>query len=725
MNESVNAGNNEKLKKPFIKSIDGSPGKLRKGLIRAEDSVNYFLPAEILTTESGEYYMKEQLYSVETPEGKVLQKPFRKCVPAEGVDSEAYYRAKAYTEGKRREQLEQFVQHNIQTSPAVFYPYMAAATVAVTNEIAGIIRSDRDSGDTYKMFYTNPNTGKVQMICNFKVTAISTKKLYDGGNYCNRLVRLRIEMGEFQMTEIEVDYDNLNDITKAVSEKFMNATLCAGTSGADIKLAEAVKEQLVNLPVMHVQTRGGWFIYNEKPIFAHDTRSYNVPEWEMNTGKKVLSNRSSHAENTATLRDAMELAPIEIIAPMVAVALLAPLCKVFRDANPTFEPHFALFINGKSGSLKTAVSKVLFNLFDADQQAVVASFRDTPTAVENRLKEFRDCPILLDDFYATAMGKERSRMQEVLETVVRYVGDGIGKNRSNGKLEDVKGTKPSGMVVITGEDTAGQMSTLLRCLILNVDKGVFDGSKLEVFQRDSLKWSSFLRDFIEFVEATYVQCQQHIAMSYEEIREQYANLFEDRRPADQLTQIYLAFDILGAYMALTCDKEFIHEFKIQCQEACMRAVRFSQEYAIENSGENQYIFTLAKLLFEHTITLAESRAKYAEGIQNLDGFEDLEFLYLKADAVYTKVRKYFKEQGREFSVTQLNAHRALNRAGVLVTETENRGTSREKVLYEVKVKVGEKRPRMLKIRRSEFDNFTASIVETGGGESNGEKINFN
>ena len=89
-----------------------------------------------------------------------------------------------------------------------------------------------------------------------------------------------------------------------------------------------------------------------------------------------------------------------------------------------------------------------------------------------------------------------------------------------------------------------------------------------------------------------------------------------------------------------------------------------------------------------------------------DGFTEKGFLYLKNDAVYAKVRQHFRQQGREFPLSQLNATRALNQAGLLITETEKKKNGETKIHLEVKVSIAKKRPRMLKMSLSAFHSYT-------------------
>ena len=74
-----------------------------------------------------------------------------------------------------------------------------------------------------------------------------------------------------------------------------------------------------------------------------------------------------------------------------------------------------------------------------------------------------------------------------------------------------------------------------------------------------------------------------------------------------------------------------------------------------------------------------------------------------------KIRKAFHERGKELGLSELEAKRVLEKEGLLITETERRGTEREKKYYEVKVSIGKNRRRMLKIPRERMKDFIDGV----------------
>lgn len=694
----------KKLKPGFLKPIGGT-GNLKKGLYKIEETPELYYPSEVIDTPDGQYITPD------TPVGRYvtdengneipLQNPFVRAVPAEILSLEEQYRAQANTaEGKilsMQREINTFHEQSSILQSISSIPNLSPINTHIIQKTNGIL-------------YYNKETGITENLSNFDIRVIKIIEYYQHDNLIDRKVCFCVVM-ENREIELMIRYNQIDSIVKVIQAEVIDAIIYANITKAEKKLEEIFREKLKNVFIEKCQCFAGWMTWRGEKIFAYDSHCQVDQTLKIQTGKKMIFTENFNCPY-ATFIEILELAPIHVIAPMISVCLLGPLHHIFNIANVSYTPRFLLFINGKTGSLKTAVSKLLFTYFNADNPLIPASFKDTKTAIEKRLEEYNSVPMLIDDFYSTNLKKEYTAMQEILEMIVRYIGDGIGKNRSNSQLEDVKGIPPSGMVVVTGEDTAGQMSTLLRCLIINVDKETFDEKILSEFQTNPFKWSSFLVMFISYLEKNYSNIADMIKERFEILRTNYKFEFSDRRPVDQIIQLQITFEILYDFLLkLNPQNEIdIENIIDKCINGCVVAVHNSLEYVKENSGENQYIFIMGRLINEKKILIATEKKDYEQNMQKYDGFMDNTYFYLCSDSVYIKIKKYFQNQGREISISVSNIKHVLDKSGILVTEIENRGTSKEKKLLEVKVKIGDKRPRMLKICQELFWSFVESPI---------------
>lgn len=677
-------GEEKTLIRPFYKDWGATPG-LKKGFIKEEEMLGLGYPEEVQMCNGKSYLVESTPMAVkhiyEDGTEKILQSPFRRCVPVTMQPTEEYFQKEQQIQALNRQ------MQALQMQPKLYI------NTGVPESMTGMI-------------YTNPKNMEEELLTNFNIKPIKILEVLEGESMVEKNVVFEIDFAG-TVTNLTVPSEKLDMIADIVKKEVLGAIVYCNIYAANTKLVEVIRQSLAKgVAIQKKQKKSGWSLYEKMPIFFHDAHEPLPGEPLIETGKAVLTDSSLKGQAGLIFEEILKIAPAKVIAPMIATAVLAPLHRLFAEANAAFVPQFALFINGRSGSFKTAVAKVLFNIFNTNQVVIPASFKDTATSLEKRLQEYAHAPVLIDDFYATGLSRDRASMQKSLEMVIRYVGDGIGKNRSNGILQDVKGIPPTGMVIITGEDTAGQLSTLLRCLIINVDRDTFDANILTEFQNSPLMWSTFFAAFLQFLERNYASIVEYLRKEGFETRKSVEQLFRDRRPADQLAQCILAFRILNKFLRLISPETALMDALCeQCIAGCQEAVVASQNYAEQNSAEEKYCFYLVDAIFSNQIALAENKERYEKEITIFDGFWTDEFIFCRSESVYTKIRKNLKNQGKDLTLDELNAKRALDKAGIIVTQVECKGTANEKKNLEIKVSINGKRVRMLKIIRSALDTY--------------------
>ena len=557
-----------------------------------------------------------------------------------------------------------------------------------------------------KLILQDPENPQPEVLANFDLEPLKEVIKLQGENRIDGVVKAVIVFKDHR-TEFSVNSCDVKNVLSYARKADIQCIVEYNPAKVTEKITNHFLSKLGNIPKEYVQTQAGWTSWKGRPIFSHDGRKVgNSRELKFQTGVSVLRKELRNTDIINIFYSILEIAPIKVIAPLIATALLGPLFQLFSSVGDEYRPSFVTFINGQSGSLKTAVAKVLFTMFNADNAKVPASFKDTATSMEIRLKESRSSVALIDDYYATGLSSVKYDMQKSLETIIRFVGDGTSRNRSNANLEDVKGTRPEGMVVITGEDTDGQLSTLLRCLVINVEKGTFNGKQLEMFQQNKLLWSTSLATFIDYVEMYYLQIQELIKNNFSTGREHYKDYFSDLRQVDQMVQLHLTYRILeGFLVALGGNEENIYNIGESCIDGCAEAVKLSHEYAIENSAENQFPITVYNMIIKRELNIAVTRQQYNNNVSSYDGFETEEYYILDFERLYAKVLAHYKRINKRFDLAKGACKSSLYKAGLLEVEYENRGTGKEKLLYEKKYQIGTSRIRLLTIRKESLCNF--------------------
>ena len=87
--------------------------------------------------------------------------------------------------------------------------------------------------------------------------------------------------------------------------------------------------------------------------------------------------------------------------------------------QPPLTPRFLMFVNGKTGSLKTALCSVLFNLTGEAARNIPAIFRDSVASVEAKFPQYCDQVLLLDDYSPATTARNKADMNKLLEDVMK------------------------------------------------------------------------------------------------------------------------------------------------------------------------------------------------------------------------------------------------------------------------------------------------------------------
>lgn len=291
--------------------------------------------------------------------------------------------------------------------------------------------------------------------------------------------------------------------------------------------------------------------------------------------------------------------------------------------------------------------------------------------------------------------------------MIRFYGDGIGRSRTDPRLKDTHEIKPHGLCAITGEDSSGSYSSLLRCLFLSVDRNTYDKQLLAWFQKDPRQWTSHIAHFIAACEAHWSEIVSFIHSAFPEVRRQAEGLLSERRLIDTCACLVLTARIFMNYSAslipqLSNDErtQRLTDMINLIVEVCRESEHRSQE--IDPAKTFASIFLNAVRREEVKIgSVQEAENAKSEFL----GVAHDQYWYLWPDGTYQAVVRAFQREGGHFPLTQRALWEALVNAGVLLPAVEHsKGPGR--VAYGTRVSfLG--RPRLLRIdpkRLHELEN---------------------
>lgn len=247
--------------------------------------------------------------------------------------------------------------------------------------------------------------------------------------------------------ELTIEGDRLNDLLAEIQSILPSARVMSNIKDGKQRLSDFVREQLRRCERIQVIRRTGFCCVNNVWAYAHDDAIPPSVKVRFNTGRRIPSNGMSSCKAFRHAIKVLELSPrMELMLPLFLLAHLGPLFKLFQTAG--HQPRFVTFLAGETGSLKTSLALAIFNLFAEDMQSPQATFKDTATALERKLGTADSRVLVIDDFCPAVTTDTEREMLSKLETVIRFVGDGISKSRCTSGLNAAEEYPPTGCCLV-------------------------------------------------------------------------------------------------------------------------------------------------------------------------------------------------------------------------------------------------------------------------------------
>ncbi len=112
-------------------------------------------------------------------------------------------------------------------------------------------------------------------------------------------------------------------------------------------------------------------------------------------------------------------------------------------------------------------------------------------------------------------------MNGKFEKLVRFYVDGIDNGRGNAQLKLRSEFKPMSTCVATGEFLHGTASSLLRLLIIHVDKKTYDKALLKFYQDNPLIFTTHIKYFTYYIAGNYSDIVNYTRAKFPECRAHY------------------------------------------------------------------------------------------------------------------------------------------------------------------------------------------------------------
>lgn len=424
----------------------------------------------------------------------------------------------------------------------------------------------------------------------------------------------------------------------------------------------------------------GWRNINGKYIYLHGNGVIGVN----NTDMKGSSDKKLEIDDSLTNIEALKLThlltnlsnDLTKTIPLFLYSHLSVLKELFVISGA--EPKFVLWIYGLTGSMKTSVSKVFFNLFNRTQSKITATFKDTTAAVEMKAFEYKDSIILLDDYHPSTSYNEKKNMESLASNVLRMFGDGITKSRATKTMTKQKEFPPRGLCVITGEDKLGGESTVARYIGIEVSAGDYSKTDILSFhQRNPLVFSTHMHYFIEWVCKNFKELCDLIKEQFAVFRNNNIALFRHKRLAETYTIFHITSEIFLSYcenMGYLTSDEYYNTL-IKWDEIIFNVIKTHENSNTEENPGIMYMIALQELILSKKCTLV-SVDNCDSKKSSLIGYKDDEYYYLIPQTSFSEIKSFWKGQGIEFPISNEQVNKALDILGVIKTSLESGQTKR-------------------------------------------------
>ncbi|MEB9441255.1 hypothetical protein P4I98_23960 [Bacillus cereus] len=393
----------------------------------------------------------------------------------------------------------------------------------------------------------------------------------------------------------------------------------------------------------------------------------------------------------------LEIAPIDVTLPLFCFTILSTINTLLKFNN--LEPRFTLWLYGETGSRKTTLASLFFNIFNQQTAPEIsANFKDTKTALEIKMFEYKDCVLLVDDYHPTDKLSEKKDMEDKAEFILRMYGDRIKKSRSNINLTKQKEFMTRGLCAITAEDAISIQSNMARCINVPLERNCVDLEKLTKFQKNPLMFPTAIYNFINWLTSFVNQEKCLPNLDLDRFREKYRNTDIHARLIDSIWSLKYAYYLYLSY-GVVIGKLEIGEVEERLEIAEIIFIKLIQQQHTEMKIENplsMYLNTIEELITSNQMPLNKLRQE--SGAQKYGWYDD-SYYYLIPEITYNKVLMFWERRNKVFPLTTKKLHDRLYQMGIIeIDESSNRKCPK------ITVEKG-RRIRVLKINRKKLEEY--------------------
>ncbi|MBK8899404.1 MAG: hypothetical protein IPN66_19780 [Candidatus Competibacteraceae bacterium] len=254
------------------------------------------------------------------------------------------------------------------------------------------------------------------------------------------------------------------------------------------------------------------------------------------------ANSKERTEAAAASLACLDLAPLEVVLPLLACAYLAPMSQAL---NVDFMP----WVEGPSQSQKSSIAAVMLGHYGAaiDRVSLTASWLDSPNAIEGKLFALADSLAIIDDYAPQPSTPAQNQLDATASRVIRSCGNRQGRGRLRADLSRRPERYPRGLVMGTAEQWPLGESINARLFGVSLKRGEVNLACLSECQAAARRGllARCMADFIQGLAQAYESTITDSGRAWEEYRASALKQGLDGRAPEQV-----AFLLVGMQLAL-------------------------------------------------------------------------------------------------------------------------------------------------------------------------------
>lgn len=549
-------------------------------------------------------------------------------------------------------------------------------------------------------------------LANFIPMPTEKRVIDDGTSTYSEIKMSCLLNGKEVLDECCVSYLDMQKHTWIDANWSLKCSLYPNVPKAYEHLIIIIKHLSSKLKEQHIFSYIGWTKINGSYCYLHKGGAIGGSDIKVKLDKGLSHfNMTCHEEDKERgvfmyMLDLLRVANKEVSIPLFSYLTLSVINYFLKEAG--IEPTFIMWLHGETGSRKTTIAKLFTNFFNFNSIIPICSFKDTKASIERLTYEYKDSILLLDDYHPSTNKSEKDDMNEKAQHFIRVYGDRETKKRMTSNLTKQKEFPPRGLMLITGEDFIGGVSSAARCFSVPIKKDDVVLFMLTRFQEAKFIVPTGIYNYINYLSTRMISAKKELRIKFIAYRKKFSKESLHGRSPENIAWLLLSYELYLEY-----GQSINGLNNAQKQEMLSEAenvlVRMAESQSRENQSEDpvtMYLTSIKELIISKQVSIVPIGSSLRG--QNPIGWEDNDFYYLLPDTAFNEVNGFWKKQNKLFPLSPKKLNETLQTRDIIEVEKEkNNGTTTFK--RTIKRKVCENtRIRVLVINKTKMNEYLKS-----------------